>query len=97
VVARSQFRGTLKRRAYLVHSASPMALGQEVFHVSDLEQACGLVAAAAPCPDGDGFDGIVSMQISAAEDSAAGQLRLSGDGGAALTVLPLPYPLLEDI
>ena len=97
VVARSQFRGTLKRRAYLVHSASPLALGQEVFHASDPEQACGLVAAAAPCPDGNGFDGIVSMQISAAEDSAAGQLRLSGDDGAALTVLPLPYPLLEDI
>lgn len=97
VVARSQFRGTLKRRAYLVHSASPLALGQEVFHASDLEQGCGLVAAAAPCPDGQGFDGIVSMQISAAEDSAAGQLRLGGADGAALSVLPLPYPLLEDI
>jgi tRNA-modifying protein YgfZ len=97
VVARSQFRGTLKRRAYLVHCASAMATGQEVFHASDLEQACGLVAAAAPCPDGHGFDGIVSMQISAAEDSAAGRLHLGTADGPALTVLPLPYPLLEDV
>lgn len=34
VVARSQFRGTLKRRAYLVHSDAPMAAGDEVFQAA---------------------------------------------------------------
>ena len=60
IVARSQFRGTLKRRAYVAHTAGTPAVGQEVFHASDAGQPCGLVAAAAPNPAG-GFDTIVSM------------------------------------
>ena len=99
IVARSQFRGMLKRRAYLVHTAAAPVVGQEVFHASDTEQPCGLVAAAAAHPSG-GFDAIVSMQTSAAANSAQGQLMLGSVGsapGAALTLLPLPYALLEDI
>ena len=96
VVARSQFRGTLKRRAYLVHAQGPLAAGQEVFHGEDLEQPCGSVAAAAPCPDGSGWDAIVSMQVSAAEDAGAG-LRAQGADGPELSLLALPYPLLSDI
>lgn len=96
VVARSQFRGTLKRRAYLVHTAGAPAVGQEVFHASDAEQPCGLVAAAAANPAG-GFDAIVSMQTSAAADAVEVPLTLGSSTGAALTLLPLPYPLLEDI
>lgn len=75
IVARSQFRGTLKRRAYLAHSAGQPHVGQAVFHASDAEQPCGLVAAAAAHPDG-GFDAIVSMQTSAAADADNGQLTL---------------------
>ncbi len=93
VVARSQFRGTLKRRAYVVHGLGHMHVGQAVFHASDAEQPCGLVAACAPNPSG-GFDAIVSMQTSAA---SSGALALDGAQGAALNLLPLPYPLLEDI
>ncbi len=90
VVARSQFRGTLKRRAYIVHADGPLAAGQEVFHASDAEQPCGLVVQAAAAPSG-GFDAIVSMTIT----SADGQALKAGD--ASLTLLPLPYPLLDDI
>lgn len=93
VVARSQFRGTLKRRAYLVHGAEALRVGQEVFHDSDAEQPCGTVAAAAAHPAG-GWDAIVSMQTSAA---AGGQLHAGSASGALLTLLPLPYPLLDDI
>ncbi|WP_309678113.1 folate-binding protein [Polaromonas sp.] len=96
IVARSQFRGTLKRRAYLVHTEGTPAVGQEVFHASDAEQPCGLVAAAAANPAG-GFDAIVSMQTSAAADASQVPLTLGSSTGAALTLLPLPYPLLEDI
>ena len=99
IVARSQFRGTLKRRAYLVHAASEgaaLAAGQEVFHARDPEQPCGLVAAAAPCPAG-GFDAIVSMQTAAAADASDGNLRAASAEGPVLTLLPLPYALLEDI
>ena len=100
IVARSQYRGTLKRRAYLVHADTAPAVGQEVFHAKDAEQPCGLVAAAAANPAG-GFDAIVSMQTSAAADAAehAGETRLTlgSSTGAALVLLPLPYPLLADI
>ncbi len=96
IVARSQFRGTLKRRAYLVHTEGTPAVGQEVFHASDATQPCGLVAACAPHPSG-GFDAIVSMQTSAAVDAQGGQLTLGSASGEALALLPLPYPLLEDL
>ncbi len=95
IVARSQFRGTLKRRAYIVHAEAALSVGEAVFHSTDTEQPCGLVASAAPSPAG-GFDAIVSMQTAAAQD-AAGSLTAGSAHGAALTLLPLPYPLLEDI
>jgi folate-binding protein YgfZ len=94
VVARSQFRGTLKRRAYLVHADAALQSGQEIFHSSDPEQPCGLVAAAAPSPTG-GYDAIVSMQTSA--ETTPGQLSALSPTGPVLTRQPLPYPLLEDI
>lgn len=93
VVARSQFRGTLKRRAYLVHSAAPLAAGQDVFHESDLEQPCGTVAQAAANPTA-GFDAIVSMQTSAAQ---GGRLTQGGPNGAVLELEPLPYLLMVDV
>ena len=66
IVARSQFRGTLKKRAYLAHSQAALEAGQEVFHESDPDQPCGLVAEAAPAPGG-GWDAIVSIQIAASQ------------------------------
>ena len=99
VVARSQFRGTLKRRAYVVHGehgAVEPVVGAEVFQASDPEQPCGCVAACAASPFG-GFDAIVSMQTSAALAADGTPLTLGSASGPALSVLPLPYPLLEDI
>ncbi len=96
IVARSQFRGTLKRRAYLAHTEGEPAVGQEVFHALDAEQPCGLVAACAPHPVA-GFDLIVSMQTAAAGDAEGRRLTLGSATGPALVLLPLPYPLLEDI
>ncbi|MCJ0763307.1 YgfZ/GcvT domain-containing protein [Variovorax terrae] len=94
VVARSQFRGTLKRRAYLAHADAPMAAGQELFLPSDDgTQPCGLVAQAAAAPGG-GWEAIVSLQIAAA---GAGDLRLGSPAGAALAVQAAPYPLLQDL
>ena len=93
VVARSQFRGTLKRRAYLAHAQEPMQAGQEVFHESDAEQPCGLIAQAAAAPDG-GWDAIVSLQISA---TAGGRVTLGGAQGPALALTAAPYPLLSDV
>jgi len=93
VVARSQFRGTLKRRAYLAHADGSLAAGQELYHESDASQPCGLVVQAAPAPTG-GCDAIVSMQISAAQ---AGALSVGSAQGPAVRVTPAPYPLLADV
>ena len=95
VVARSQFRGTLKRRACLAHAETDIELkaGDELFAPDDASQPCGLVVQAAPAPEG-GFDAIVSMQISAFE---AGGVRALGADGPLLSLQPAPYPLLADI
>lgn len=93
VVARSQFRGTLKKRAYLGHAQEPLQAGQEIFHESDASQPCGLVAQAAPAPGG-GWDAIVSIQIAA---SQGGLLAAVSPQGPALRVEPAPYPLLSDV
>ena len=89
VVARSQFRGTLKRRAFIAHSELAMEAGQEIFSADDPEQAVGTVVQAAPNPAG-GFDAIISLQLVA-------QNSLLLVFGTALHLRPLPYPLLEDI
>jgi folate-binding protein YgfZ len=100
VVARSQFRGTLKRRAYLVQidgDDSQPFVSQEIFHESDAEQPCGTVVQVAKNPENGsptGFSAIVSMQVSA---SVGGKLTLGSANGASITLLSLPYPLLEDI
>ena len=93
VVARSQFRGTLKRRAYLAHSEAPLKAGDEVFLRADESQPCGTVAQAAAAPAG-GFDAIVSMQISAFE---AGGVHLGSVNSLPLQLSQAPYPLLADL
>jgi len=93
VVARSQFRGTLKRRAYLVKADAEVAAGQEVFAAGDAEQPVGTVAQAAPAPDG-GWAALISIQTAALD---SGGLHAGTAAGPALAVEPLPYPLLEDI
>jgi len=93
VVARSQFRGTLKRRATLAHAAQALQCGMEIFHPEDPSQPCGLVAQAAPAPGG-GWDAIVSLQTSAMQD---GSLTVGAPDGQVLSLLPLPYPLLTDL
>ncbi len=92
VVARSQFRGTLKRRAFIVQSHMPMAAGQEVFSSLDVSQPCGLVAQAAS--DGENHVAVVELQLSATENST---LHLGAADGAVLRLLPLPYGLRDDI
>jgi folate-binding protein YgfZ len=54
VVARSQYRGTVKRRAVLAHSAEPLLPGQELFAESDPTQPAGLVIQSAAIPADDG-------------------------------------------
>ena len=93
VVARSQFRGTLKRRTALVHSPVSLVTGQDVFTPTDPEQPCATVVLCAARPDGQGFDALVSGTL---ESQQSGWLVGSAQG-EALELLPLPYALLADI
>jgi folate-binding protein YgfZ len=92
VVARSQFRGTLKRRAFIAQSTVPLTAGQEVFSSLDATQPCGLVAQAAS--DGASHVAVLELQLSATENSS---LHLGAADGPVLSLLPLPYALREDI
>ena len=92
IVARSQFRGTLKRRAFIAQSTLPMTAGQEVFSSLDATQPCGLVAQAAS--EGACHVAVVELQLSATDSNA---LHLGAAQGPALTLLPLPYPLRDDL
>jgi folate-binding protein YgfZ len=93
VVARSQFRGTLKRRTALVHSPAALAAGQDVFTPTDPEQACATVVLSAARPDGHGFDALVSGTL----ESQYSGWQLSLPDGPKLALADLPYPLLADI
>ena len=93
VVARSQFRGTLKRRAYLASASAALQAGQEIFSASDPSQPSGVVAQACHHPV-QGHWALVCLQTSALEDTAGG---LATAQGAGLTLHPLPYALRDDI
>jgi len=97
VVARSQFRGTLKRRTALVHSPVALVTGQEVFTSTEPDQACATVVLAAARPQADGhhqgFDALVSGTL----ESMQTGWQVGAAHGAPLSFMPLPYALLEDI
>ena len=92
IVARSQFRGTLKRRAYLVHTSAEVTPGTEIFSANDAEQPVGTVVQSAASPTG-GVDALVSLQIA----STSEPLHAGSATGPQLLIETLPYELLADI
>lgn len=92
VVARSQYRGTVKRRMFLFDVAVPAAAGQEVFHDADPAQPAGLVVNAAPHPAG-GTSVLVETKLAAL---AHGTIHLGAVDGPVLERLPLPYEVPVD-
>jgi len=89
VVARSQYRGTLKRRSYLLDSPVALADGAEVFHSEDPGQPAGTVVLAASLPDGR-HSALVELKIAAA---ASGSLHAGAPDGPPLQLAALPYTL----
>lgn len=88
IVARSQYRGTLKRRLQVFEAASPATVGQEIFHSADPEQPAGVVA-------GSGSRGgrtLVAAEIKLAA-LEGGSLHLGSASGPRLDPRPLPYEI----
>ncbi len=89
VVARTEYRGSVKRRARRVVGAVPMHAGDALYHDADPAQPCGMVINAAAA--GDGWEALA--EIKSALLDQPGTLRLREAGGAALRVTDLPYAL----
>ena len=92
VVARSQYRGTIKRRAMLFDSPAELSAGQEVFHSADPGQPAGRVALAAPQPGG-GSTALVEVKLAALD---AGSLHAGSADGPLLRRAALPYAIPVD-
>ncbi|MDT8991636.1 folate-binding protein [Curvibacter sp. APW13] len=94
VVARSQFRGTLKRRTYLARSAVPLQPGQEVLLRDDPQQSAGTVAAAAPDVERAGH----WVALLCLQTQWEGQALATAEyPDAQIELLALPYSLLADV
>ncbi len=90
IVARTQHRGTLKRRMYLAHidgNQKPSA-GDALFsHSAEHGKPAGTVVDAQPVPEG-GFDALVMVQIPCFE---ADDIHLKDASGEKLSFRDLPY------
>ena len=89
VVARSQYRGTIKRRTLMFAAAGEEAqIGQEIFHNADPEQPAGLVAAVA-AREGQVLL-LAEVKLAATE---GGSLHLGRADGPLLQPRALPYTI----
>ena len=92
VVARSQYRGTTKRRTLLFDCGAVPAVGQDVFASGSTNEPAGTVANAAAHPLHDGGSALVEVRLAALGD----ELRLGAADGALLTRRELPYSVPLD-
>ncbi|MET3626238.1 folate-binding protein YgfZ [Burkholderia sp. 572] len=90
IVARSQYRGTIKRRTALAHVAGEtdtVHAGVELFHSDDPGQPCGMIVNAAAAPAG-GIDALVEIKLAALDN---GTVHLGSADGPVLAFDALPY------
>ena len=90
IVARSQYRGTLKRRMVRVRADAPLRPGAEVTHSADPGQPAGMVVLAALAPSG-AWEALVELKTALA--ATPGDLAV---GPVALQMAELPYALPAD-
>jgi folate-binding protein YgfZ len=86
VVARSQYRGTLKRRSFVFRVDEAAAPGQEVYAADDPSQPAGMVANAASL-EGLGHLALVELKLAALEQP----LALGAPSGPRLHRVAMPY------
>ena len=96
VVARSQYRGAIKRRLYLAQVETALAHAgpaTEIIHESDPGQPAGMVVLSAQHPSDAG---LVTLQIECKSELAqSGKLHLGKADGPPLILGNLPYSLIE--
>jgi folate-binding protein YgfZ len=87
IVARTQYRGVLKRRMVRARVAAAAAPGSDLYAADLPGQASGTVVNSAPVPEG-GTELLAVVQISSLESASA--IRLGAGDGPQLELLPLP-------
>jgi folate-binding protein YgfZ len=99
IVARSQYRGAIKRRLQLAHVIATeqdeqYALpGSELFHSNDPGQPAGMIVLSTKHPADSGrIDLQIECKLEALE---GGEIHLGSATGPVLKVDSLPYPLIE--
>jgi folate-binding protein YgfZ len=96
IVARSQYRGTLKRRMVLAEGDADAAPGAEVFAAADPGQPAGQVVLSARLPHPEGgarHAALIEVKRALTE---AGELRLGAADGPLLRLRELPYAIPAD-
>jgi tRNA-modifying protein YgfZ len=86
VVARSQYRGSLKRRAFVFDAAAGASPAQEIFHSADRDQPAGMVVNAASLRGGHRV--LAEVKIAALD---SGTLHLGAADGPLLTRTEMAY------
>jgi folate-binding protein YgfZ len=99
IVARSQYRGAIKRRLQLAHcpidqlTNGPIGPGGEIFHADDAGQPAGMVVLSAPSiANTRRMDFQIEIKT---ELQAGGTFHLGTPDGPILMLDQLPYPLIE--
>jgi len=99
IVARSQYRGVIKRRLQLAHTSidslgsASTAPGAELFQVNDPAQPAGMVVLSSASPtEPNRIDLQIECKLDALE---SGEIHLGSVQGPVLKIDSLPYPLIE--
>ena len=98
IVARSQYRGSIKRRLQLAHLESEpngfdISPGTELFYQDDPDQPAGMVVLSAVNAENPNW---INFQIECKLEALEhGEIHLGSNQGPVLKIDPLPYPLLE--
>lgn len=90
VVARSQYRGTTKRRAFIVHAEQALQAGQEIFSTTDPGQPAGLVINSASV--GSSHSALVELKLAAQGADLRAQSAQPAEGMKLQLAMP-PYEL----
>ena len=95
VVARSQYRGTIKRRLHIatIENSIMPTIGQELFSEADPDQPCGMVVL---CASDITNANLIQLQVECKlEALELGHIHLGSPTGPILHFHTLPYPLVE--
>ena len=77
IIARTQYLGKVKRHLYRISATAPIAAGASIYSPENPEHPCGMVANAAPSPDG----GFAALAVIQENFVASGDLELGTPGG----------------